>query len=74
MKNLEREKYSDIIYQELNKLGTEFNRYKVRWEALAKHIRHIKSQVFNVKNLTFYYFENHLLFQYLSSTLKLVNI
>nr|WP_255461007.1 DNA recombination protein RmuC [Fusobacterium sp. IOR10] len=52
LKNLEREKYSGIIYQELNRLGTEFNRYKVRWEALAKHIDNVTKDVKDIATTT----------------------
>ena len=31
LKNMERDKYSSIIHEELNKLGIEFTRYKERW-------------------------------------------
>lgn len=52
LKNLEREKYSDIIHQELNKLGTEFSRYKTRWESLAKHIDNVTKDVKEITTTT----------------------
>ena len=36
VKNVERDKYSSIIHEELNKLGLEFTRYKERWNKLSK--------------------------------------
>ena len=39
IKNIERDKYTSIIHEELNKLGVEFSRYKERWDKLAKSIQ-----------------------------------
>ena len=38
LKNIERDKYSSIIHEELNKLGVEFSRYRERWDKLSKSI------------------------------------
>lgn len=51
LKNMEREKYSSIIHEELNKLGKEFKRYKTRWDSLAKDIKKVSNDVENI-NIT----------------------
>lgn len=51
IKNMERDKYTSIIHDELNKLGTEFARYKDRWDHLAKSIQAVNKDVENV-NIT----------------------
>lgn len=48
IKNLERDKYSSIIHEELNKLGLEFARYKERWDKLARSIQTVNKDVENV--------------------------
>ena len=48
IKNIERDKYSSIIHDELNKLGLEFARYKERWEKLARSIQTVNKDVENV--------------------------
>ena len=48
IKNIERDKYTSIIHEELNKLGLEFSRYKERWDKLAKSIQTVKKDVENV--------------------------
>ena len=48
IKNIEREKYTSIIHDELNKLGLEFSRYKERWDKLAKSIQTVNKDVENV--------------------------
>lgn len=48
MKNIERDRYTSIIHEELNKLGTEFSRYKERWDKLAKSIQTVNKDVENV--------------------------
>ncbi len=48
IKNMERDKYTSIIHQELNKLGQEFGRYKDRWEHLAKSIQTVNKDVESV--------------------------
>lgn len=48
IKNIERDKYTSIIHEELNKLGLEFARYKERWDKLAKSIQTVNKDVENV--------------------------
>lgn len=48
IKNIERDKYTSIIHEELNKLGVEFSRYKDRWDKLAKSIKTVNQDVENV--------------------------
>ena len=38
IKNIEKDKYTNIIHQELNKLSIEFSRYKERWDKLSRSI------------------------------------
>lgn len=45
IKNMERDKYAKIIHQELNKLGVEFDRYRIRWNALSNHIETVHKDV-----------------------------
>ncbi len=51
LKNMERDKYSKIIQQELNKLGIEFSRYKERWNKLSRSIETVNKDVENI-NIT----------------------
>ena len=51
LKNMERDKYSSIIHEELNKLGVEFTRYKERWNKLSKSIETVGKDVENI-NIT----------------------
>ncbi len=48
IKNMERDKYTSIIHEELNKLGIEFSRYKERWDKLARSIQTVNKDVENV--------------------------
>lgn len=48
IKNIERDKYTSIIHEELNKLGVEFSRYKERWDKLAKSIQTVNKDVESV--------------------------
>ena len=45
IKNIERDKYTSIIHEELNKLGIEFSRYKERWDKLSTHIDTVSKDV-----------------------------
>ncbi len=45
---LERDKYTSIIHDELNKLGQEFSRYKERWDKLSRSIQTVSSDVENI--------------------------
>ncbi len=49
IKNIERDKYTSIIHDELNKLGIEFDRYKERWDKLAKSIQTVNKEVEDVQ-------------------------
>ena len=49
IKNIERDKYTSIIHEELNKLGVEFARYKYRWDRLAKSIETVNNEVKDVQ-------------------------
>lgn len=51
LKNIERDKYSSIIHEELNKLGIEFSRYKERWEKLTRSIETVNKDIENI-NIT----------------------
>lgn len=42
---MERDKYTSIIHNELNKLGEEFLRYKDRWDKLSQHMDTISKDV-----------------------------
>ena len=48
LKNIERDKYTSIIHEELNKLGLEFSRYKERWDKLARSIQTVNKDVESV--------------------------
>ena len=48
IKNIERDKYTSVIHEELNKLGLEFARYKERWDKLARSIQTVNKDVENV--------------------------
>ena len=52
LKNIERDKYSQIIHQELNKLGVEFSRYKDRWDKLSKSIDTVSNEVKDIHTTT----------------------
>ena len=51
LKNMERDRYTSIIHQELNKLGLEFARYKARWDHLSKSIQAVNKDIESV-NIT----------------------
>ena len=38
IKNIEKDKYTSVIHEELNKLGIDFKRYKERWDKLSRSI------------------------------------
>jgi len=48
IKNIERDRYSSIIHEELNKLGIEFARYKDRWDKLAKSVQAVNKDIESV--------------------------
>ena len=45
LKNMERDKYTKVIHEELGKLGVEFSRYKERWEKLAKNVKSVNASI-----------------------------
>ena len=45
LKNLERDKYAKVIHEELNKLGIEFEKYKLRWDKLSRSIDTVTKDV-----------------------------
>ncbi len=52
VKNIERDKYTSIIHEELNKLGIEFNRYKERWDKLSRSIDTVSRDVNDIHTTT----------------------
>lgn len=52
LKNMERDKYTSIIHEELNKLGVEFNRYKARWDKLSRSIDTVSRDVNEIHTTT----------------------
>ncbi len=51
LKNIERDKYSKQIHEELIKLADDFKRYKNRWETLTKNITNVNNSVLEL-NIT----------------------
>lgn len=45
LKNMERDKYTKVIHEELNKLSVEFGRYKERWEKLARNVKSVNQSI-----------------------------
>lgn len=45
LKNMERDKYTKVIHEELNKLSFEFARYKERWDKLSRSIDTVTKDV-----------------------------
>lgn len=45
IQNIERDKYTSIIHEELNKLGIEFGRFKERFDKLSKSIQTVNKDV-----------------------------
>ena len=52
LKGLERDKYTSIIHEELNRLGIEFGRYKERWDKLSRTIQTVNNDVENIHKTT----------------------
>ena len=52
IKNIERDKYTTIIHEELNKLGIEFMRYKERWDKLSRSIETVNRDASNLSITT----------------------
>ena len=49
---LERDKYTSVIHEELNKLGIEFSRYRDRWDKLSRSIQTVSNDVENIHKTT----------------------
>ena len=45
LKNMERDKYAKVIHEELNKLGIEFEKYRIRWDKLSRSIDSVTKDV-----------------------------
>jgi len=45
LKNMERDKYAEVIHEELDKLGVEFNRYKDRWDKLSRSVKSVNQSL-----------------------------
>ena len=52
IKNMEKDKYTKVIHEELNKLSLEFARYKERWDKLSRSIQAVNKDVVNVSITT----------------------
>ena len=49
---LERDKYTSVIHEELNKLGLEFGRYRERCDKLSRSIQTVNNDVENIHKTT----------------------
>ena len=45
LKNMERDKYAQIIHEELDRLGVEFGRYKDRWDKLSRSVKSVNQSI-----------------------------
>ena len=45
LKNMERDKYTQVIHDELNKLSIEFTRYKERWDKLSRSVKAVNQNI-----------------------------
>ena len=52
IQNIERDKYANIIHEELNKLGVEFTRFKDRFDKLSRSIQTVNKDVENFQITT----------------------
>ena len=52
IQNIERDKYANIIHEELNKLGVEFSRFKDRFDKLSRSIQTVNKDVENFQITT----------------------
>jgi DNA recombination protein RmuC len=52
IQNMERDKYANIIHEELNKLGLEFTRFKDRFDKLSRSIQTVNKDVENFQVTT----------------------
>ena len=51
IKNMERDKYAQIIHIELNKLSDEFDKYRIRWDKLSRSIDTVTKDIKDI-NIT----------------------
>ena len=52
IKNIERDKYTKVIHQELRLLDEEFKRYKDRWDKLSRSIETVSKDVKDIHTTT----------------------
>ena len=52
IKNIERDKYTKVIHQELKLLDVEFKRYKERWDKLSRSIETVSKDVKDIHTTT----------------------
>ncbi len=52
LRNIERDKYADIIHKELMALDEEFKRYKERWDKLSRNIDSVSRDVKDIHTTT----------------------
>ena len=52
IKNIERDKYTKVIQEELSKLSIEFTRYKDRWDKLSRSIQTVSKDVEDIHTTT----------------------
>ena len=45
LKNMERDKYTKIIHEELSKLSVEFTRFKDRWDKLSRSVKTVNQSI-----------------------------
>ena len=48
IKNIEKDKYTSVIHEELNKLSVDFKRYKERWDKLSRSIDAVSRDANNI--------------------------
>ena len=52
IKNIEKDKYTSVIHEELNKLSVDFKRYKERWDKLSRSINTVSKDVEDIHTTT----------------------
>ncbi|MCI8445813.1 MAG: DNA recombination protein RmuC, partial [Bacilli bacterium] len=52
IKNMERDKYTSVIHQELKLLDQDFRRYKERWDKLSRSIDTVNRDVKDIHTTT----------------------
>lgn len=50
--NIERNKYTKVIQEQLTQLNTEFSRYRTRWDNLSRHIETVSRDVQDINTTT----------------------